>query len=117
MKKERNAWDLERDDLKDLARFTRKGELQSRIDRKNEEIDILKTGLSGIARKYGYQNVQEFYHTYHQSHSAYAAYRDQAAEWENIYGENAQRQRGEVTRLFVNKAILHYTDISSIFFL
>lgn len=52
---------LERDDLKGLARFTPKGELQSKIDCKNEEIDTLKIGLSGIAKRYSYQNVQEFY--------------------------------------------------------
>ena len=90
--KERNALELERDDLKGLARFTKKGELQSRIDRKNEEIDILKIGLSGIAKRYGYQNVQEFCRTYHKFHSAYIAYREQEAEWEKKYGENAQRQ-------------------------
>ncbi len=32
------------------------GGLQSKIDHKNEEIDILKIGLSGIAKRYGYQN-------------------------------------------------------------
>ncbi len=90
--KERNALELERDDLKGLARFTKKGELQSRIDRKNEEIDILKIGLSGIAKRYGYQNVQEFYKIYHKAHSAYAAYREQEAEWEKIYGADSQKQ-------------------------
>ncbi|MDE7132999.1 MAG: MobA/MobL family protein [Lachnospiraceae bacterium] len=90
--KERNALELERDDLKGLARFTKKGELQSKIDRKNEEIDILKIGLSGIAKRYDYKHVQEFYHIYHKSHSAYIAYREQEAEWEKNYGENAQRQ-------------------------
>ena len=69
--KQCNDWELERDDLKWIARFTKKGELQSKIDRKNEEIDILKIGLSGIVKRYGYQNVQEFYRIYHQSHSAY----------------------------------------------
>ncbi len=49
-------------------------------DRKNEGIDILKIGLSGIAKRYGYQNVQEFYRIYYQSHSAYAAYREQEVE-------------------------------------
>lgn len=48
--KERNVWELERDNLRGFARFTKKGELQSKIDRKNEEIDILKIGLSGIAK-------------------------------------------------------------------
>ena len=57
--KERNVWELERNDLKGIARFTKKGELQSKIDCKNEEIDILKIGLSGIAKKYGYQNNQK----------------------------------------------------------
>lgn len=57
--KERSALELERDDLKGLARFTKKGEQQSKNDRKYEEIDILKLGLSGILKRYGYQNVQE----------------------------------------------------------
>ena len=90
--KERNALELERDDLKGLARFTKKGELQSKIDRKNEEIDILKIGLSGIAKRYGYKNVQEFYKIYHKSHSTYIAYREQEAEWEKIYGTDSQKQ-------------------------
>lgn len=68
--------ELERDDLKGLARFTKKGELQSKIARKNEKIDILKIGLSGIVKRYGYQNVQEFYRIYHKSHSAYVDYRE-----------------------------------------
>ncbi len=90
--KERNALELERDDLKGIARFTKKGELQSKIDRKNEEIDILKIGLSGIAKRYGYKNVQEFYKIYHKSHSTYIAYREQEAEWEKIYGTDSQKQ-------------------------
>ena len=90
--KERNTLEIERDDLKGLARFTKKGELQSRIDRKNEEIDILKIGLSGIVKRYGYQNVQEFYRIYHKSHSAYVDYMEQVANWEKNYDENSQRQ-------------------------
>ena len=93
--KERNALELERGDLKGLARFTRKGELQSRIDRKNEEIDILKIGLSGIVKRYGYQNVQEFYRTYHKSHGAYIAYKEQVAEWEKTYVVDNQKQNKE----------------------
>ena len=93
--KERNALELERDDLKGLARFTKKGELQSKIDRKNEEIDILKIGLSGIAKRYGYQNVQEFYKIYHKSHNAYTAYKEQEAKWEKIYGTDSQKQDKE----------------------
>ena len=84
--KERNTLEVERDDLKGLAKFTKKSELQSKIDRKNEDIDLLKVGLSGIAKRYGYQNVQEFYRIYHKSHSAYADYQDKAAKWEETYG-------------------------------
>lgn len=93
--KERNVWELERNDLKGIARFTKKGELQSKIDRKNEEIDILKIGLSGIAKRYGYQNVQEFYKIYHKSHNAYTAYKEQEAKWEKIYGTDSQKQDKE----------------------
>jgi len=93
--KECNEWKLARDDLKGLARFTKKGEPQSRIDRKNEETNILKIGLSGIAKRYGYQNVQEFYRTYHKAHSAYATYKEQEAKWEKIYGTDSQKQDKE----------------------
>lgn len=90
--KERNIWELERNDLKGFARFTKKGELQSRIDSKNEEIDILKIGLSGIVKRYGYQNVQEFYRIYHESHNAYVNYKEKVAEWEKTYGKDNQKQ-------------------------
>ena len=93
--KERNALELERDDLKGLAKFTKKGELQSKIDRKNEEIDLLKIGLSGIAKRCGYNNVQEFYRTYHKSHGAYIAYKEQVAEWDETYGDDNQKQNKE----------------------
>ena len=49
--RERNALELECDDLKGIARFTKNGELQSKIDRKNEEIGLLKVGLSGIVKR------------------------------------------------------------------
>ncbi len=61
--RERNKLELERDSLKRLAKLTKKGELQNRIDRKNEEIDLLKVGLSGITGRYGFQTVHDFYKT------------------------------------------------------
>lgn len=100
--KERNTWELESDDLKGIARFTKKGELQSKIDRKNEEIDILKIGLSGIAKRYGYQNVQEFYRTYHKSHSAYADYREQEANWKKTFGDTQNKKNESVYELLRN---------------
>ncbi|GFI24222.1 hypothetical protein IMSAGC011_03018 [Lachnospiraceae bacterium] len=50
--RECNELELECDSLNGLAKLTKKGELQSRIDRKNEEIELLKVGLSGIIKRY-----------------------------------------------------------------
>ena len=90
--RERNEMEFERDSLKGLAKLTKKGELQSRIDRKNDEIDLLKAGLSGIVKRYGYQNVQEFYQIYRKSYNAYIACKEQVAKWEKIYGDDSQKQ-------------------------
>ncbi|WP_373218318.1 hypothetical protein [Ruminococcus sp. 5_1_39BFAA] len=49
--RKRNLLEIERDDLKGIARLIKKTELDSKIESKNEEIDILKAGLSGIVRK------------------------------------------------------------------
>ncbi|MCI8959363.1 MAG: hypothetical protein HFG62_09630 [Lachnospiraceae bacterium] len=73
--------EIERDSLKGLAKLTKKGELQSRIDCKNEEIDLLKVGLSGIVKRYGVQNVHDFYKTFAVSKTANAEYRDKAEKW------------------------------------
>ncbi|MDE7432283.1 MAG: MobA/MobL family protein, partial [Lachnospiraceae bacterium] len=88
--KERNALEFERDDLKGLVRFTKKGELQSKIDRKNEEIDILKIGLSGIVQRYGNQTVQDFYRAYHTAKNAYSDYQDKVTKWKETYGTKAK---------------------------
>ena len=90
--RELNELELERDSLKGFAKLTKKGELQSRIDRKNEEIDLLKVGLSGIVKRYGFQNVHDFYKTFAVSKTANAEYRDKAEKWEEKYGENTERQ-------------------------
>ncbi len=45
--------------------------------------------MSGIAKRYGYQNVQEFYRTYHKSHSAYADYQEKTSKWEENYGNKS----------------------------
>ena len=113
--RDHNELELGRDSLKGFAKLTKKGELQSRIDRKNEEIDILKIGLSGIAKKYGYKNVQDFYPVYHTVKNTYADYQDKAVKWEETYGtkkksdtiheriksyqkEIAEKQSGNITR-------------------
>lgn len=90
--RERNELELERDSLKGFAKLTKKGELQSRIDRKNEEIDLLKVGLSGIIKRYGYQNVQEFYQIYRKSYNAYIACKEQVTKWEKLMGMIIKRK-------------------------
>ena len=84
--KERNALEDKRSSLKGLSKLTKKGELQSEIDRINERIGLLKVGLSGIAKRYGYQTVQDFYRAYHTAKNAYADYQEKAAKWEETYG-------------------------------
>lgn len=69
-----------------MAKLTKKGDLQNRINLKNESIDILKTELSGIVRRYDFQNVQEFYRAYQKAKNAYTDYKEQADNWENAYG-------------------------------
>ena len=90
--RERNALELVRDSLKGLARLTKKGELQSKIDRKNEEINLLKIGLSGIAKRYGFKTVHDFYKAFATAKTANAEYQTKADKWEELYGENAQKQ-------------------------
>ena len=88
--KERNALEEKQSNLKGLSTFTKKGELQSEIDRINERIDLLKVGLSGIAKRYGYQTVQDFYRAYHAAKNAYADYQEKADKWEKIYGSKSK---------------------------
>lgn len=46
----------------------------------------LKIGLSGIVKRYGYLNVQEFYWIHHESYNAYVDYKEKEADWEKRYG-------------------------------
>ena len=94
--------ELERDSLKGFARLTKKGELQSRIDRKNEEIDLLKVGLSGIVKRYGFQTVHDFYKVFEVSKTANADYRDKVDKWEEQYGEKAQKQEESISKRLQN---------------
>ena len=100
--RERNGLELERDSLKGLAKLTKKGELQSRIDRKNEEIDLLKVGLSGIVKRYGFQTVHDFYKTFAASKTANAEYRDKVDKWEEQYGEKVQNKEESISKRLRN---------------
>ena len=84
---ERAMLEIERDDLRGFARLTKKQELDSKIDRKNEEIRILKAGLSGIVRQQGFRTVQEFYTALKTSRDAYYKYQEESTKWEEAYGE------------------------------
>lgn len=84
--KKRNNLEEQRDNLKGIAKLTKRGELQGRIDSQNEQIDILKKGLKGIVWRYGYQTVQDFYKSYHASVSAHDDYQSKFKCWESTYG-------------------------------
>ena len=86
--RERNQLEIERDDLKGLARLTKKKELESRIATKNEEIRILKAGLSGIVRQHGFATVQDFYTALHTAQNALYRY----PKWEASYGEKSTQK-------------------------
>lgn len=73
----------------------RQGELQRKIGRKNEEINILKIGLSGIVKRHGFHTVHDFYKAYAVAKTAYADYWDKADKCNENYGENAQKQEKE----------------------
>ena len=84
---ERNLLEIERDDLHGISRLTKKRELDSKIERKNEEIDILKSGLSGIVKRYGFDTVQQFYKAIKIAQDAMYKYQLDVARWEETYGE------------------------------
>lgn len=85
--RERNALEFERDDLKGFAKLTKKKELDSRIVAKENEIQILKAGLSGIVRQHGFVTVQDFYTAFYTTQRATDTYQKECAKWEKAYGE------------------------------
>ena len=86
---ERSQLEIELSDLKGLARLTKKKELESKIAIKNEEIRILKAGLSGIVKQHGFTTVQDFYTAFYIAQRATDAYQKECAKWEEAYGEKA----------------------------
>ena len=102
--KERNALEEKQGSLKGLSKLTKKGELQSEIDQINERIDLLKIGLSGIAKRYGYKTMQDFYRAYHAAKNDYADYQNKAAKWEETYGSKPKRDS-------VHKKIQNYQKV------
>lgn len=93
--REHNDLEFECDRLKRLAKITKKGELQSRIDRRNQEIDLLKVRLSKITKRYGFHIMHDFYKVYVSAKTAYAYYRNKSDKCEESYGKNIQKQEKE----------------------
>lgn len=94
--KERSTLETRRGDLKGLQALTKKGSLQRRIDEKTEQIDILKAGLSGIVKRYGYRNVKEFYGEYHTAQRSYWDYQDKVKGWEDTYAVSAKPKQKSI---------------------
>ena len=88
---ERNKLEIKLNDLKGLARLTKKKELESRIATKNEEIRTFKAGLSGIVRQHGFATVQDFYTAFYTAQRATDAYQKECAKWEETYGERSPK--------------------------
>ena len=87
--RERNQLEIERDDLKGFARLTKKRELDIKIDCKNEEIQSLKAGLSGIVKQHGFITIQDFYTAFYTAQRATDAYQKECDKWDATYGAKA----------------------------
>ena len=85
---QRGNLEIELSDLKGLAKITRKAELQRKIDEKSDYINRLKIGLSNMVRKYGFENMNEFYLSYKESQNAYAEYQQKVEAWKKAYGNS-----------------------------
>jgi hypothetical protein len=90
--KERNALEDKSDSLKGFQKLTKRGDLQAQIDLINERIDLLKIGLSGIVKQYGYKNVKQFYGSYNAAKKSYIDYQDEIKKWESLYDKSAEPQ-------------------------
>ena len=88
---ERNKLEIKFNDLKGLARLTKKKELESRIAIKNEEIRTFKAGLSGIVRLHGFATVQDFYTAFYTAQRATDTYEKACTKWEEAYGEKSPK--------------------------
>ena len=55
----------------------------------------LKIGLSGIVKRYGFKTVHDFYKTFAVAKTANAEYQEESDRWEELYGDNAQKQEKE----------------------
>ena len=70
----RGSLEIEMSNLKGLAKLTRKGDLQRKIDEKTDYINRLKVGLSNMVRNSGFENMNEFLLTFRECRNAYTDY-------------------------------------------
>ena len=98
----RGSLEIEMSNLKGLAKLTRKGDLQRKIDEKTDYINRLKVGLSNMVRNSGFENMNEFLLTFRECRNAYTDYQRQYESWKNYKGKplktrtvSAGRQRTE----------------------
>ena len=107
---ERNLLEIELDDLRGITRLTKKRELDSKIDQKNEKIDILKSGLFGIVRRYGYDTVQQFYKAIKIAQDAMYRYKVDVAGWEENCGAQKKETFEERLRIYQIEADKKHTQ-------
>lgn len=89
--REKAKLEIQRDDLRGIARLTKKGELDRQIAAKEEEISIRKTGFANTVKNHGFASVKEFYDTLYASKAAYNEYLREERAWEEAYGEKASK--------------------------
>ena len=82
----RGSLEIEMSNLKGLAKLTRKGDLQRKIDEKTDYINRLKVGLSNMVRNSGFENMNEFLLTFRECRNAYMDYQRQYESWKNTKG-------------------------------
>ena len=108
---QRGNFEIELSDLKGLAKFTRKAELQRKIDEKTDYIYRLKIGLSNMARNYGFENMNEFYLSYKESKTAFADYQQEVENWKKSY-DNVETETNK-TRAISEKLAEFENDAES----
>ena len=96
---EKAKLEIQRDDLRGIARLTKKGELNRQIAAKEEEISIRKTGFANTVRNHGFTSVKEFYDTLYASKEAYNEYMREERAWEEAYGEKPSKAETLTERL------------------
>ena len=79
----RGSLEIEMSNLKGLAKLTRKGDLQRKIDEKTDYINRLKVRLSNLVRNSGFENMNEFLLTFRECRNAYTDYQRQYESWKN----------------------------------